>query len=128
MGRNISTYVDNSAQSTDGIGSVDCVATASGVLHYGAGNHDDILGRIGQLLDDQEHHLSQTSIFVLEELRDAEEERGGLLRGEGLSSVEEQRNLGQQNAASSGLDWRAVEQSSCCASELASVWPPCSVG
>lgn len=94
MGRNMSTYVDNTAQSSDGIGSVDCVAAASGVLHYGAGNHDNILGRIGQLLDDQEHHLSQTSIFVLEELRDAEEERGGLLRGERLPSVEEQRNLG----------------------------------
>lgn len=94
MGRNVSTYVDNSAQSTDGIGPVDCVAAASGVLHHGAGDHDNILGRIGQLLDDQEHHLPQTSIFVLEELRDAEEERGGLLRGEGLSSVKEQGNLG----------------------------------
>lgn len=44
MGRNMSTYVDNPAQSSDGIGSVDCVAAASGVLHHGAGNHDDIFG------------------------------------------------------------------------------------
>jgi hypothetical protein len=90
----MSTYVDDSAQSTDGIGSVDCVAATSGILHNGAGDHDNVLSRIGQLLDDQEDHLPQTGILILEELRDAEEESGGFLFGEYFSPVEEESNLG----------------------------------
>lgn len=61
-------YIDNAAQSPDGIGSEDSVGATAGILHDGAGDHDDVLGGVGQLLDHQVHHLPQAGILILEEL------------------------------------------------------------
>lgn len=68
---------------------------------------------MGQLLDDKVDHLSQAGIFVLEELRDAEEEGGGFVGRELLAGVEEEGDLGQEDPTSSRLYGRAVEQSRC---------------
>ena len=58
-------------------------------------------------------HLTKAGILVLEELRDTEEERGCLVGREALAGVEEEGDLGQEDAASSRLDRGAVEESSC---------------
>jgi hypothetical protein len=55
--------------------------------------------------------LPQTGIFILEELRDSEEEGGGFIGGEPLSCVEEEGNLSKEDSTSSRLYWRRVEQS-----------------
>lgn len=49
-------------------------------------------------------HLAQAGILVLEELRDAEEEGGCFGGRELLARVEEEGDLGEQNATSSGLN------------------------
>lgn len=103
------THIDDTAQGSNGIGAVNGVAAATCVLHNCARDHDDVLGRVGQLLDDKVDHLAEARIFVLEQLRDAEEEGGGFGGGESLARVEEEGNLGQQNATSSRLDGRAIE-------------------
>lgn len=60
------THIDDAAQSSDGIGPIHGVtADRCGVLHDTACDHDDIFGCVGQLFDDQIHHLPQTCIFVL---------------------------------------------------------------
>lgn len=81
--------VDNATQSTDGVGTVYDVASDSSVLHDTAGDHDDVLGGVGELLDDQVDHLAKGSIFVLEQLGDAEEERGGFVLGEFFAGEEQ---------------------------------------
>ena len=64
-----------------------------------------------QLLDDEVYHLPQTGIFILEELRDSEEEGSGFIGGEALSGVKEEGDLGEEYSTSSGLYGRRVEQS-----------------
>lgn len=56
-------------------------------------------------------HLPQAGIFVLEESRDTEEQGGGLIGGELVTRIEQEGNLGKEDAASSRLDWGAIEQS-----------------
>lgn len=112
------TYVDDATQSTNGIGSEDCVCATSSILHDRTSDHDDILSRVGQLLDDKVDHLAETGILVLEQLRDTEEEGCSFVRGELLSRVEQKGDLGEEDATSSRLDRGAVEQS-CCPSNLA---------
>lgn len=89
-----SSYVDDSAEGSNGIGSVYGLAATSSILHNCASNHDDILGRVGELLDDKVDHLSEAGIFVLEEFGDSEEESGCFSGREGFASVEEQGDLG----------------------------------
>lgn len=67
------------------------------------------------------HHLAETGILVLEELRNAEEEGGGFVGWELLPRVEEKGNLGKENATLSRLDRRTVEQASC-STNLAGEW------
>ncbi|KAI6775225.1 hypothetical protein HG530_001983 [Fusarium avenaceum] len=107
------TYIDNSAESTDSVGSVDGIGAASGILHNRAGNHNNILSRVGELLNDKVDHLSEAGILVLEELGDAEEEGGGFVGRELLPCVEEESDLCEENATSSRLDRGAVEESCC---------------
>lgn len=107
----VTTYINNAAERSNGVWSVDGITAPTSVLHDCASNHDDVLGGAGQLLDDQEDHLSEAGILVLEELRDSEEERGGLVGGELVPRVEDQGDLGQEYATSSGLDRGAVEES-----------------
>lgn len=106
-------YIDNTAKRPDGIGSEDDVCAAASVLHDGTRDHDDVLGGAGQLLDDKVYHLSQGGIFVLEQLRDAEEEGGGFVGGELFARVDEEGDLGQEDSALSGLDGRDVEEARC---------------
>lgn len=108
------TYIDNAAKSTNSIGSVDGIGAASSILHNRASNHNDILGRVGELLDNKVNHLSETGILVLEELGDAEEEGCSFVCRELLSGVEKEGDLCEENATSSRLDRGAVEES-CCA-------------
>lgn len=107
------THVHDAAEGTDGVWSVYGFCAATGVLHDGAGDHDDVLGGVGQLLDDKVDHLAKTGIFILEELRDAEEEIGGFIRWERLARVQEEGDLCEEDATSSWLDWRAVEKTGC---------------
>lgn len=98
------SYVNNSAEGTDGVGTVNSIATTTSILHDCAGDHDDVLGGLGELLDDKVHHLAQAGIFVLEELGDSKEESSGLILREHLASVEQESNLCEENSASSGLN------------------------
>lgn len=107
------TNVDDTAQGSNGIGSEDGIAAAARILHNGAGNHDDILSRVGQLLDDEVDHLSEAGILVLEELRDAEEKGGGFIGWELLPSIEEKSNLGEEDSTSSRLNGAFVEYACC---------------
>jgi hypothetical protein len=107
------SYINNATQRTNGIGAVDNIAAYGRVLHDAAGDHDDILGGVGQLLDDQIDHLAERGIFVLEQLRDAEEEARGFVGRELLAGEEEQRDLGEENAASAGRDGGRVEDAGC---------------
>ena len=114
------SYIDNSAQGANGIGPVDDIAPlGGGVLHNAAGHHDDILGRLGQLFDDQVDHLTERGIFVLEQLADAKEERRGLVGGELFPCVEQQGNLGEEDTAFPRRDGGAVEDSGCSSMESA---------
>lgn len=97
-------YIDNAAEGPDGVGPVDRIGTASRILHDCARDHDNVLGGAGQLLDDQVNHLAQAGILVLEELRDAKEERRRFGGREFLARIEEQSDLCEENAASSRLD------------------------
>lgn len=106
-------YINNSAEGANSIRSIYGVGAASRVFHDGAGDHDDVLGRAGKLLDDKMDHLPKTGIFVLEELGDTEEESRGFICRELVAGVEEQGDLGQEDATPPGLDWRAVEEAGC---------------
>jgi hypothetical protein len=87
--------INYSAEGADRIRAVYDITADGRVLHDGGGDHDDIVGRPRELLDDQIDHLAQRGILVLEELRYTEEERGGLLPSPALASEEEQGELGQ---------------------------------
>lgn len=112
------THVDDTAQCSNGIRSINRIAAAASIFHNGARHHDNILRRVGQLLNHKVDHLSQAGIFVLEQLGNTKEKRRGLIGRELLPRIEEEGDLGQENAASSRLDRGAVEQS-CCSAELA---------
>lgn len=101
--------IDNAAQGADGVGAVDDVAADRGVLHDGGGDHDHVVSRAGQLLDDQVNHLAQRGIFVLEQLGDAEEEGGGFLASPALAGEEQQRELGEDHSALPRRDGALVE-------------------
>jgi len=107
------SYINNATEGADRIRAEDYVGATAGILHDGARDHNYVLGGTGQLLDHQVNHLAETGILVLEELRDAEEERCGLVGRKLLARVEEEGDLGEENAASSRLDRGAVEESSC---------------
>ena len=53
-----STYINDSAKCTNGIGPVNHITSYSGILHDTASDHNHILGRIRQLLDNKIDHLS----------------------------------------------------------------------
>ena len=59
------------------------------------------------------NHLAEAGVLVLEQLGDAEEERGGLLGGKLLPRVEEETNLGEQDPTFSRMYGGAVEQAGC---------------
>ncbi len=107
------SHINDTAQRANGVGPVDYLGAATGILHDRARNHDNILCRACQLLDDEVYHLAQARILVLEELRDAEEERGSFIGREFLAGIQQEGNLGQEDPASSRLDGRAVEEPSC---------------
>lgn len=90
-----SSYIDNTAQCPDSVWPEDDVGAAAGILHYGTRDHDDVLCRAGQLLNDEVDHLTQAGILVLEELRDTEEEGRGFILGKLLASVEKKGDLGE---------------------------------
>lgn len=90
--------VNDTAESADRIGAVDDVAADRGVLHDGGSNHDDIVGRACELLDDEVDHLAERGIFILEELGDAKEEGGGFLPAPALAGEEQQGELGEDLA------------------------------
>lgn len=89
------TNINDTAQGSNSVGSEDGIAAAAGILHDCAGNHDDILGRVGQLLNDEVDHLSEARILILEQLRDAEEKGGCFIGRELLPGIEEKSNLGE---------------------------------
>jgi hypothetical protein len=94
--------VNDAAEGADRIGAVYDVAADGRVLHDGRGDHDDIVGRARELLDDQVDHLAQRGILVLEELGDAEEEGRGFLAAPVLAGEEEEGQLGQDLDALAG--------------------------
>ena len=85
--------IDYSAEGADRIWAVYDIATDGGVLHDGGSDHDDIVGRASELFDDEIDHLAEGGIFVLEELRDAEEEGRGFLSSPALAREEKQSKL-----------------------------------
>jgi hypothetical protein len=94
--------VDDSAEGADRIGAVHDIAADRSVLHNGGCDHDDIVGRAGQLLDDKVDHLAERGILVLEELRYAEEECRGFLAPPALAREEQQCELSQDLPILSG--------------------------
>lgn len=106
-------YINDAAESPDRVGPENGLGAAASILHDRASDHDDILSGVGQLLDDKVDHLSQASILVLEQLRDAEEERRSFIGRELVARVEEEGDFGKEDSASSRLDRGAIEQSGC---------------
>ena len=87
--------IDDSAEGADRIGAVYDVAADGGVFHDRGRDHNDIVGRTSQLLDDKVHHLAEGGILVLEELRYTEEECCSFLSSPALTGEEQQCELGQ---------------------------------
>jgi len=107
-------YINNPAQRPDRIRPVDHITThCRRVFHNTARDHDNILSRLRELLDDKVDHLSERSIFVLEQLADAEEEGGGFVGWELLASKEEERDLGEENSAFPRRYGGCVEDAGC---------------
>lgn len=105
------TYVYYPAQRSNGVCPVNNIASHGCVLHNTAGDHDDIFGGIGELLDDKVDHLAQGGIFVLKQLRNAKEERGGFICREPLAGEEEEGDFGQEDTAFARGDGRGIEHS-----------------
>lgn len=103
-------HINDPAQGSNSIRPVNHVCATASILHNGTCDHDNILGGVGQFLDNKVDHLSQAGIFVLEELRDAEEQGSGFVRRELLARVKKKGNLGQEDSAFPRLYRRAVEQ------------------
>lgn len=99
----MNAYINNAAESPDCVGSKDNIRTATSILHDRTCDHNSVLGGAGQLLDDEVYHLSQAGIFVLEQLRDTEEEGGGFVCGELFARVYEESDLGQKDSTLSSL-------------------------
>jgi hypothetical protein len=106
-------YIDNAAESTDGVRAIENITTDGGVLHDNARRHYNIFGGAGQLLQDEIDHLAQGGVLVLEQLRDAEEERGRLICRELLPGEDEDGNLCKEGATCSRRDGGGIEQSGC---------------
>lgn len=53
----IETHINNSTQRPYGIGPVDGICSSSSILHDSTRDHDDILRRRRQLLNDKVYHL-----------------------------------------------------------------------
>ena len=106
-------YINNTAKGPNRICPVQDITANGGILHDDTGRHDRILRGICQLLQDQVDHLSQRGILILEEFRDTEEQRGGLVRGELFPSKHEDTDLGQESATYSRRDGRGIEQPCC---------------
>lgn len=107
------THINDAAESADSIRPIDSIGATSSIFEDGTCDHDDVLSGVGQFLDDKVDHLAQTGIFVLEELRNAEEQGGGFVGGELLAGVEQEGDLGEQDATSSWLYRGAVEETCC---------------
>lgn len=105
------TYIDNPTKRPNRIRPVQNITTNSRILHDNTRRHDRILRGIRQLLKNQIHHLSQRGVLILEQLRDTEEQRGSLVRGELLPGEHENRDLGQEGATCPGRDGGGIEQS-----------------
>lgn len=88
----------DAAESSNSIGAVDDITSHGSILHNGAGNHDDIFGGVGKLLDDQVDHLAQRGILVLEQFGDAKEEGGCFVGGELLAGREQEREFREEDA------------------------------
>ena len=107
-------HINNPTQSPYSISSINLpTAHSSGILHNTAGNHNDILRLLTQLFDDEIHHLTERGIFILEQLRDAEEEGCGFVLGEFLAGEEQEGDFGEQDAAFAGGDGGGVEDARC---------------
>ena len=52
-----STHVNDPAERPNGIWSIDCVCSTTSILHDGACDHNNILCRMRQLLNDKVDHL-----------------------------------------------------------------------
>jgi hypothetical protein len=91
--------IDDAAQSTDGVCTVYDVAAYGGVLHDGGGDHNNIVGRASELLDNQVDHLTKGGILVLEQLGNAEEECCGFLASPALARKQQQCELGEDHSA-----------------------------
>lgn len=65
----LGAYVDDTTQSSYSVCPVDHVAARRcRVLHDTTRDHNYIFGRLRELFDDEVHHLSKGSIFVLKQL------------------------------------------------------------
>lgn len=96
-------YINDPAKRSYSVGPVHHIAAhRRGVLHDTARDHDDILRRVRQLFDDKVDHLPERGILVLEQFADSEEEGGGLVGGKLLAGEEEERDLGEEDAAFTG--------------------------
>lgn len=107
------TYINDAAEGADSVGSEDGIGAAASILHNGASDHNDVLSRVGKLLDDKVDHLAEGGILVLEQLGDAKEEGGSFVGRELFTRVEEEGDLCEENATSSRLDRGRVEESCC---------------
>lgn len=96
-------YVDNAAERTNCVWSVDGIRATTSIFHNSTRNHNNIFCRMRQLLDSKMNHLPKAGILILEEFRDAEEQGGGLVSREPFTGVQEQGNFGEQDSASSRL-------------------------
>jgi hypothetical protein len=72
--QNALTYVDDAAERTNRVWSVDGICATTSILHDRTRNHNNILRRMRQLFDGKVHHLPKAGILILEELRDPEEQ------------------------------------------------------
>ena len=104
--------VDDATKSTDGVGTVYDITSDSRVLHDTAGDHNNILGGVGKLLDDQVDHLAEGGIFVLEQLGDAEEEGGGFILRKFLACHKQEGDFSEQDTAFARRNGRRVEDAS----------------
>jgi hypothetical protein len=109
----MAAHVNDATKRTNGVRPVDKISAPAGVLHDGAGDHDNVFGGAGELFDDQVHHLPKAGIFILEELRDAKEKAGGFVGRELFSRVNEESDLREQYTALPRMDRRIVEQARC---------------
>lgn len=105
------TYVNDPAKRPNRICPVQNITANRGILHDNTGGHDRILCRLRQVLENQIHHLSQRGILILEELRNAKEQRRRLVRRELLPGEDEDSNLGQESATYARGDGGGIEHS-----------------